>query len=90
MEGVEGAASAWVADDCYRELGRDLSPGEEGQHAELVRAAKITEVDAWRKFDVSRAGKCPFGHEASWAGEMGSRVEDGGWREKRRGAIGGE
>ena len=40
-EGVHGAASAWVADECNRALGRELSPEEEGQHAELVQAAKI-------------------------------------------------
>ena len=31
---------------------RELSPEEEGQHAELVQAAKTKELDAWKKSDV--------------------------------------
>ena len=51
MEGGDGAASAWVADERNRVLGQELSPGEEEQHAELVQAAEIKELDAWKKFD---------------------------------------
>ena len=30
----------------------ESSPEEEERHADLVQAAKITELDAWRKFDA--------------------------------------
>ena len=33
-------------------LGRELSPEEGEQHAELVQAGKLEELDAWKKFDV--------------------------------------
>ena len=35
--GVDGAISAWVADECYRTLGQELSLGEEIMHSDLVR-----------------------------------------------------
>ena len=44
-EGVDGAAPAWVADECNRARGQELSPEEE-QRAELVQAAKIEKFDA--------------------------------------------
>ena len=50
MEGVDGAASAWVADKCNRELGQELSPGGEERHGDL--AAKNTELGDCKKFDV--------------------------------------
>ena len=49
---MDGAVSAWVADECDRALGRALSPEEEEQLAELARAAKIEDLGAWKKFDV--------------------------------------
>ena len=52
VEGVDGTVSAWVADECNRALGHELSPDEEKQHAELVRHDKEKELDEWRKFDV--------------------------------------
>ena len=52
MEGVGGAASAWVADESDRVLGQVLSPEEEEQHGEVARAAKIEDLGAWKKFDV--------------------------------------
>ena len=52
MEGVDGAASAWVAEERNRALGQELSPGREERHVGLGQAAKIKELDAWRKFDV--------------------------------------
>ena len=57
MEGVDGAASAWVADGCNRLPGREFSPEGEDQHAELVQAAKIGGLGEWRKFDVLRAAE---------------------------------
>ena len=43
---MDGAASAWVADERSGVLGQELSPREEEQHAELVPAANIKELDA--------------------------------------------
>ena len=57
VEGVGRAASAWVADECGRVPGQALSPEEEKQHADLVQAAKIKELDTWKKFDVSETRK---------------------------------
>ena len=54
---MDGAASAWVADERSGVLGRELSPREEEQHAELVPAANIKELKAWEKFDVCEALK---------------------------------
>ena len=51
-EGVDGATSACFADGRSRVLGRELSPEGEERHAELVRAAKIEDLDAWGEFDV--------------------------------------
>ena len=47
VERADGAASAWVADEREKLLGEELSPEEEEQHAGLVQAAKIKELDAW-------------------------------------------
>ena len=57
MEGVAGAESAWVADECNRVPGQGLSPGEEGKHAEFVEAANFKEFDARQEFGVLRAEK---------------------------------
>ena len=42
-EGVDGAASAWAADERNRALGEELSAGEEKRNAELAQAAKNEE-----------------------------------------------
>ena len=39
-EGADGPIWAWVADECNRISGRELTPGEEGLHADLVKAGK--------------------------------------------------
>ena len=67
--GVNGTASALVADECGRVLGQELSPGEEERHAELAQAAKAEELDNWEKFDISNPESIA----------MGSYVEDRGW-----------
>ena len=36
VEGVDGAASSWAADECDRVLGREVSLEEEGMHAHKV------------------------------------------------------
>ena len=55
-EGVGGEASAWVAAERNRLLGRELLPEEKAQHADKEKAAKIKELDAWKKFDVFQLG----------------------------------
>ena len=44
---MKAAISAWVADECNRVLGRKLSEGGEVLHADLVRDARVKELDAW-------------------------------------------
>ena len=52
MGGADGAISAWVADECNRILGQELSPGEEELHADLAEGGKLREPESWEKFDV--------------------------------------
>ena len=52
VEGVDAAASARVADECNRVLGREISPEEETQRAGLVQSAKIRGLEAWKTFGV--------------------------------------
>ena len=51
-EGVDGAISAWVANECNRFSGEDLTLGEEDVHAHSKQAGKPRELEAWGKFDV--------------------------------------
>ena len=51
-EGAHGAISAWVAGDCNRALGRELSLGEEQMNAELDWGGRLRELAAREKFDV--------------------------------------
>ena len=53
VEGVDGAASAWIADECNRASGQELAPEKETQHAEVVQQAKNRELDVWKQFGVS-------------------------------------
>ena len=41
VKGVDGAISAWVADECNRVSGQDLSPEEGEMHAELAHEGKL-------------------------------------------------
>ena len=43
VKGVDGAISAWVADECNRVSGQDLSPGEGEMRAELAHEGKLHE-----------------------------------------------
>ena len=52
VEGVDGAISARVADECNRILRQELAPEEEEMRANLVTAGKQRELAAWGKFDV--------------------------------------
>ena len=52
-EGVDGAISAWIADERDHILGQELTPEEENIHADLVGAGKLREFEASGKFDVS-------------------------------------
>ena len=47
IEGVDGAISVWVADECNRALGQELYQEEERLHAELVQGGKRRELEAW-------------------------------------------
>ena len=49
---MDGAISAWVADERNRILGQELTPREEDMHADLVKAGKSRELEAWEEFDV--------------------------------------
>ena len=40
VDGVDGATSAWVADECNRALGQELPEEEEEMHADLVNEGK--------------------------------------------------
>ena len=52
VEGVDGAISARVADECNRILRQDVAPGGEERHPNLVTAGKQRGLAAWGKFDV--------------------------------------
>ena len=52
VEGSDEAASAWVADECNRVLGQELTVEEEMACEELVHEGKMRELDAWGKFNL--------------------------------------
>ena len=52
VEGVDGAISAWVADECNRVLGQELSQEEDEMRADLAREGKRRELEAWGEFDA--------------------------------------
>ena len=52
IEGNDEAASAWVADECNRVLGQELSAEEELSCKELAHEGKMRELEAWKKFKV--------------------------------------
>ena len=52
IEGVEGALTAWVAAQCERPLGQELSSVDEQRFVKEVEAAKCRGLDAWCKFQV--------------------------------------
>ena len=52
IEGMEAALTAWVAAQCDRPLGQELSVDDELRFVEEVEAAKGRELDAWCKFQV--------------------------------------
>ena len=61
VEGVDGAISAWVADECNRAPGQELPQEAEVMHADLAREGKRRELEASEKFDVfslSRQARC--------------------------------
>ena len=45
VDGVDGAISAWVADECNRVLGQELSQEEEEMHADLANGRKKRELE---------------------------------------------
>ena len=46
------ALSAWVAEECNRVLGRELTEEEERLHADLLNKAKKRELDTLIQFKV--------------------------------------
>ena len=52
VEGVDGAVSAWVADECNRVLRQELLPDEEKLHSDLAQEGKLRELAAWKKSDA--------------------------------------
>ena len=52
IEGVEAALTAWVAAQCDRPLGQELSSVDEQRCAKEVEAAKCRDLDAWCKFQA--------------------------------------
>ena len=46
--------SAWVAKECNRALGRELTEVEERVHADLVRKTEVRELDACRQLKSSQ------------------------------------
>ena len=47
IEGMEAALTAWVAAQCERPLGQELSSVDEQRFAKEVEAAKCRELDDW-------------------------------------------
>ena len=70
VEAVEAAFSAWVADECARVLGRELSEEEEALHAPFVREARGKELGEWRPFKGSKPLR---------AGDVGRSAVDTLW-----------
>ena len=52
VEGVDGAISAWVADEFNRVSGQELTPEGKEIHADSVEAGKLRELEDWEKSDV--------------------------------------
>ena len=52
VEGVDGATSAWVADECTCVSGQELPREVKDVHADLVRAGRQQELADWAKSDV--------------------------------------
>ena len=52
IEGMEAALTAWVAVQCERPLGQELSSVDAQRFAREVEAAKCRELDAWCKFQA--------------------------------------
>ena len=52
LAGLESALTAWVAAQCDRPPGQELSPDDETRFAKEAGEAKNRELDAWCKFKV--------------------------------------
>ena len=50
---MDGATSAWDADECNRVSGQELSPEAEKMPRGLVHDGELRELEAWKKFDVN-------------------------------------
>ena len=52
VEGSDEAANAWVADECNRVVGQELSAEEGLPCKELAHEGRMRELEAWKKFKV--------------------------------------
>ena len=52
IAGLESACTAWIATQCERHLGQELSEEDEARFGDEVQAAKKRELDVWCKFRV--------------------------------------
>ena len=57
--------SLWVANECNRALGQGSSQEEEAAHADLARAAKSKELDAWKSAGVFKLLKARVSRESA-------------------------
>ena len=53
-EGVDAAISAWVAEECNRSLGQELSEDGERLHVAMAPDAKEKELNLRKQFKVSK------------------------------------
>ena len=53
-EGADAAISAWVAVDCARKLGQELSDEGEQSHVDLPRGAKEEEINVRKQLKVPK------------------------------------
>ena len=66
---MEAAPSAWIADECNRVLGEELTEEKEKAHSDLVREAKGRGLGARKSFEVPKplragdAGKTAVGSQ---------------------------
>ena len=90
VEGVDGATSAWVADERNRALGQELSLDEEKTHADLVREGRLRGFAARKRFDVyTQRHACHVSKEVvqirwvlTWKMADGGAVLRRAWRRK--------
>ena len=81
VEGVGGAKSAWVAEECNRILGKELEGEEVKLYADLARGAKERELSDWQQSKVLRPLREAVTPNLAWAP---GRRSPGRWRVVRK------